>query len=213
MFNLDLSLSEIRNNIRKSLINQIEKMDKSNLKLLQSNDISVFYEMEEKKYRKKGISSPIISQNYLKDLFDTYPENLKLYYLYDNNNDIIRAQLDCDYKDRSILWLGGTRQEGNKHYNEYMIWSSIKRTKDIGYKKLEWGGGPKNVCQFKSRFNPNLGIYFDIYRKDNLGKFAEWTYLNFMQNISRYQNNLIYVVNTIKMTNLYSSILLVLKWL
>lgn len=187
MFNLNLSLDEIWNGFSRTLKTQIKNIDDSNLKILQSNDISMFYESEEKRYKEKGIKSPIISKNYLEDLFKAYPENLKLYYLYDGNN-IITVQINCEYKDMVVLWLGGggSKSSQNKYAYEYMTWDFIKQAKNAGYKKMDWGGGPVTISQFKSKFNPVLGTYFTIQKKDILGKFAEWVYLNFMEKIYTY---------------------------
>ncbi len=183
---LNPSLDDIWNSFTKILRNQIKRMDGSNLKLLESDNISAFYDAEKKRYENKGISPPIISKNYLKDLFETYPEHLKLVYLYNGNDDIITTQVNCQYKDRFVQWMGGARSQDNIHYNEYLMWEFIKQAKSAGYKKMDWGGGNGAISQFKTKFNPSLGIYFDISKKDNLGKFAEWMYLNFIQKVYRY---------------------------
>jgi lipid II:glycine glycyltransferase (peptidoglycan interpeptide bridge formation enzyme) len=183
---LNLPLDTIWNGLSRSLRNNIKEVDGSNLKLLQNNDISMFYELEKERYEKKGLNSPVADKNYLEDLFEAYPECLKLDCLYDSNNDIMGMQINCEYKDMFTQWMGGVKPKENTHYNEYMKWEFIKQAKNNGLKKMDWGGGPKNICQFKSRFSPELRIYFDISKKDNIGKFAEWIYLSFLQRIHRY---------------------------
>lgn len=183
---LSPSLDEIWNSFTKNLRNQIKQIDGSNLKLLESDDISSFYDSEKKRYEDKGLNSPMINKNYLKDLFDAYPEHLKLIYLCNGKDHIITTQVNYEYKDRFVQWMGGARPQENTHYNEYMTWEFIKEAKSAGYKKLDWGGGDGAISQFKSKFNPSLGIYFDIHKKDNIGKFTEWIYLNFIQRVYRY---------------------------
>lgn len=183
MFDLNQSLDEIWGNIRKSLRNKISQMDELNLRILPDNDISRFYESEKKRYEKKGLNFEIINKNYLEDLFETYPEYLKLNNLYDNNDNIVNTQIDCEYKDRFTLWLGGAKPQENAHYNEYRIWNSIKMAKNAGYKRIDWGGGPQSIFQFKSKFNPTLNLYFTVYKKDIIGKSVEWIYLNLMKKI------------------------------
>lgn len=192
-FDLDLPLEKIWNNFTKTLRSQIKNVDDSNLRLSQSNDISTFYDMEEKLYDKKGLKSSIISKNYLEDLFKAYPEQLTLYYLYDNDDDILQARINCQYKDRYIMWLGvpgpekkSSNEEKRIYSNEYITWELIKKAKDAGYRKAEWGGGPKNISRFKSKFDPILETYITIQKKDSLGKFAEWAYLNFVQKTYSY---------------------------
>lgn len=179
VFDLNLSLDQILNGFRKDLRNGIKQVDASNFKLLSSNDISMFCELEKEKYRKKGLDIAILSSDYIEDLFDAYPENLKLSFLYDGDNDIISAQVSCEYKDRYTLWLGGEKSHKYIYGNEYRVWECIKQAKNAGYKKLDWGGGPKNISRFKSKFDPTLEMYFVVHKKDNIGKFAEWSYMNF----------------------------------
>lgn len=190
VFDLNLSLDKILHGFRKDLRNEIKQVDASNFKLLQSSDITMFHELEKERYKKKGLDIMIISKNYLEDLFEAYPENLKLGILYDNDNDVISTQISCEYKDRYILWLGGANSQKYTYGNEYRLWECIKQAKNAGYEKLDWGGGPKNISQFKSKFNPALELYFVVHKKDNLGKFAEWSYSNFMKiihNIEKYK--------------------------
>ena len=183
---LSPTLEEIWNGFTKTLRKQIRQVDGSNLKLLQSNDISMFYESEKNRYEKKGLNPQIRSKKYPEDLFETYPECLKLLYLYDSNDVIISMQIICEYKDTSTMWMGAAKGSGKMHYNEYMDWELIKLAKNSGYKKIDWGGGTQTISKYKLKFNPTLGFYFNIYKKDNLGKFAEWAYLNFIQRIYRY---------------------------
>lgn len=185
---ISLSTDEIWNSFSRNLRNQIRSVDISKLKLLQSNDLSVFYDMEKYRYEKKGLTPPIENKNYLVEMFDAYPENLKLIHLYDSNNNVISAQINCEYKRNFIQWMGGARpqENANLHYNEYLTWEFIKMAKNSGNIKMEWGGGTKAISQFKSKFNPILGIYFTIGKKDSISKFAEWAYLNYIRKIYRY---------------------------
>lgn len=185
VINLNLSLDEIFNGFKKELRSDLKKVDMSTFKLLESNDISTFYELEKEKYTKKGLYDAILSKNYLEDLLNTYPENLKLLFLYDKDDDIIVTQLSCGYKDRFTLWQGGTKSQKYSYINEYRTWELIKQAKNAGYKRLDLGGGPKNLSMFKSKFNPTLEMYFTIDKKDNIGKFAEWSYMNFAKMIYR----------------------------
>ena len=181
-FDLDLSLDEIWNGFGKSSRSDIKKTDSLGLKLLKGGDISTFYELMSGRYDDKCLNFSL-RKNYIEELFKTYPDNLELYCLYDNDDNIVGGTINCKYKDTFWLWLGGMKTQKKAYYNEYMIWELIKIAKNEGYKKVDWGGGPQKVTQFKSRFNPNLEIYFTIHKKDNFGKFAEWMFLSFIKKI------------------------------
>jgi hypothetical protein len=191
MINLNCSLDEIWNCFDKDLKKSIQKADSMGLKLLKSDNISIFYELAKTRYKEQGLNF-LPNKNYLEELLKTYPENLGLYYLYDSNDNIIGNQINCIYKNNFMPWLGGyktyNQSSSKKMYgNEYMIWKFIEKSKSAGCKIFDWGGGPKNISQFKSKFNPNLGICMIIKKKDNFEKFAEWTYLNVIKNIYTWQ--------------------------
>jgi hypothetical protein len=182
VIDLSISLDEIWNSLKKELRKQIKQADELNLKLLKSDDVSVFYELEKKRYEGQGLRFPIINKNYLEDLLKAYPEYLGLFYLYDSDDEVIGIQICCEYKDRFMFWMGGVKPQKKIHSNEYLTWEFIKKAKNAGYRKLEiTGAGVKNICEFKSKFNPGLEIDFRLYKKDNFGKFAEWVYLNILK--------------------------------
>lgn len=179
--NLDNSIEFIWNDFKKELRKQIKQAEESNFKLVDSYEISGFYEMERKRYEEQGRKIPLISKRYLEDLLKAYPENLKLYYLNDSSSDdAIGALITHEYK-RFILWMGNTKIK-KSYGNEYIIWELIKRAKKEKYQKFEIiGANNKNLCQFKAKFNPSLEINFNLNKKDNLGKIGEWFYLKFMK--------------------------------
>lgn len=179
--NLSRTLDEIGNNLKKILRKQIKKAEDLNLKLLKSDDISMFYELEKKRYEEQSINFPIKSKEYLQDLIKAYPENFGLYYLYDSNEEVIGAITTQEYK-RFILWMGNTKIKNEIYGNEYIIWKLIQKAKSENYQKFEIiGANIKRLCQFKSKFNPSLELSFSLYKKDALGKLAEWAYLNFLR--------------------------------
>lgn len=191
MINLNYSLDEIWNCFGKDLKKSIQKADSMGLKLIKSNNISILYESANTRYKEKGLNF-LPNQNYLEELLKTYPENLGVYYLYDNNDNILSTHLCCIYKNTFIPWIGGykihNQSSSKKMYgNEYTIWKLIEKAKSAGCKTFDWGGGPENIAQFKSKFNPNLGICMIIKKKDNIEKFAEWTYLNIIKRIYTWQ--------------------------
>lgn len=152
------------------------------LKLVKSDDITSFYEIEEQRYKDQGLKSPIISKKYLDELIKTYPESIELYYLCESDGGIIGIHLICKYKDRFMLWMGSTKPDKNIHANEYMAWELIKQAKDEGYQKFEMSGaGIKRLCEFKSKFNPTLEFNFNISKKKYLGVIAEWGYFNLIK--------------------------------
>ena len=180
--NLNQTPNEIWNAFKKNTRYQIKKGISLNLKLIKSDDFSVFFEVLKRRYEEQSLNLPIISKNYLEDLIEAFPDNLGLYYLYDNNNNIISTTLNCEYKHKYIGWMGGVKPHEKYFANELINWELILKAKKAGYKEYEISGaGVKGICEFYSKFNPYLNFNYILMKKDNLGKIAEWAYLNFIK--------------------------------
>ena len=78
---------------KRSLRSKIKLSKRLNLELVQRNDVSIFYELIKMRYEEQGLNLPLISENYLKDLTRAYPHNIGLYYLHNNNEDIVMSRL------------------------------------------------------------------------------------------------------------------------
>lgn len=175
---LNRTLNQIFDSFHKNLRKQIKQSERLNLKMSQSNNLSIFWELQKTRYEEQGLNYPI-STNYLNALIKTYPQNIGLYYLHNNNGNIVGAVITQEYKKFS-LWIGNTKTQNWE--NEYIIWKLIQKAKTENYQKFEnIGANTKHLCQFKSKFNPSLEFYFTIYKKDILGKISEWGYSSFIK--------------------------------
>ena len=78
--------------------------------------------------------------------------------------------------------MGNAKISNNIFGNEFIIWNLIKKAKGEGYNKLEiTGANKKNLCQFKSKFNPSIELCYSIRKKSNLGRLAEMAYHNYIR--------------------------------
>jgi hypothetical protein len=149
--------------------------------LKESVNVNKFYSIMSDRYGQQGLNYPIISPEYLKDLMEAYPDNLKLYFLY-NEGNIVGLELTCRYKDNLMLWMGESIIDKGIPGNYFLRWELIKRAKAEGFKELEIeGANTKRLCANKSRFNPHLNRSYYITKMDALGKVAEWTYQNLLK--------------------------------
>ena len=63
-------------------------------------------------------------------------------------------------------------------------WLLIQRAKAEDYPIFEnMGANNPDLAFFKSRFNPDLVMYFEIEKKDVLGAFSGWAYLTFVKKL------------------------------
>lgn len=180
VIDLNRELEEIWKGFKKNLRKQLSTCEPLDLRLIQSADPSLLFELLYGRYDEQGLTVPLHGLDYLTEIIDTFPDSLKVYYLYYEDQPI-GGILTHEYK-RFILWMGNTRIMDDIFGNEYINWILIQKAKNDGYGILEiQGAGTKNLCQFKSKFNPNLEICYTIEKKHGLGVLAEWVYRNFIK--------------------------------
>lgn len=111
---------------------------------------------------------------YLTEILDTFPDNVKLYFLY-CGEDLIGANAICSFHGHSIGWMGNTAVRSGFSANEYLLWELLKKAKQDGYKTFEnTGADEKRLNHSKTKFNPALVPWFYIYKRDPLYKTAKY---------------------------------------
>ncbi len=158
---------------------QIKHVQGRGLEMRRSADPDAFYRIMEDNFTAKGLRSPYHGgdSGYLKEILDAYPDNVKMYFLYEGEK-VVGAHVVCKYHEKCTLWLGSAT--GN--YNEFMLWELMKLEKSGGMKTFEiQDADTPRVLPFKSKFNPGLEHKFQVNRKDALGSIAEWAFNNILK--------------------------------
>ncbi len=172
-------VEEIRAGFDSTCKKQIKHGQGRGLEMRRSADTDVFYRIMGDNFTAKGLHSPYHGGNsgYLKEILDAYPENIKMYFLYDGEK-VAGAHVICEYHGKCTLWLGSA----TGHYNEFMLWELMKLEKSGGMKTFEiQDADTPRVLPFKSKFNPGLEHKFQVNRKDALGSIAEWAFNNLLK--------------------------------
>ena len=178
---LNLPLDEIWNNFHKDVKRCVKLADSSGLELRMSDDISNLHERQERRYREKAANFSM-DADYLKELLKAYPDNIKVYYVYNGKGEVVSGMISQEYNGRFLVWMGIARAV--EHANEFMIWKLIEQAQLEGLKKFEIAGANvRDQCQFKSRFSPSLEVWYRIYKRSRVGKAAEWTHANLYEKI------------------------------
>jgi lipid II:glycine glycyltransferase (peptidoglycan interpeptide bridge formation enzyme) len=178
---LSKSAEEIMGGFHRYLRRDIKSAENSGMRIGLGEDVSAFCAMQSKRYEEQGMIDPLISEEYFSDLVKAYPDNIRVYYLYEQNGGIISALATQEYKDRFQGWMGLTKTV--EHANELIIWNLMQIAKAKNYKKFEIiGANVKNQCPFKSKFNPSLERNYIINKKNLKGNIAEWVYVNLIKN-------------------------------
>jgi hypothetical protein len=183
-YTIDLkkSLDEIWSGFGKDCRERINRFSKLSPNLKESDDLNTFYDLSNKLYKKQGLNMPLLQQSYLRDIMHKFPDNLKLYFLTVDDN-ITDIEGVYEYKDHfKLLWGVTDTRERFYGCQEFSTWELIKKAKKSGYKDFEIvGANTKRICEYQSKFNPALNMYFSASKLDNFGYFAQWCYSNLIR--------------------------------
>jgi hypothetical protein len=179
---LERPTGEIWNDLHYKLRNKLKKEAKAGLWLERSRDVSTLHALTADRYRDPSLDIPPIKRDYLEDLVRAYPE-IGVYTLYDAEGEVVAVVAAQEYR-RFLLWIGTPRVENAHAGNEYLQWLLIERARAEGYRTFEnMGANNPDLAFFKSKFNPDLTMYFEVERKDGLGAFSEWAYRSFVKRL------------------------------
>lgn len=181
VIDLDRPLEDIWAGFDSNCKKSIKACEKHNLTMREVDDVDTFYRIMKERFAEQKMSSPIVSPQYLKDLMSAYPENVKMHFLY-KDQEIACITLNCEYKGRLMFWMGEVNTLKDIAGNEYQKWECIKKAKAEGFGEVELEGASiKQLCMYKSKFNPSIEHNFLINKKDTLGNIAEWAYMNLVR--------------------------------
>lgn len=175
--NLEDSLEKIWENLGRGCRKNIRKA-KNLLSLEESKNPQKLYDMLNIRFGEISDRIPV-QVNYFNDIINNFKDNVKIYYLYEGDSEIIGCLLISKFGDRFSLWSGNVKIAHSEGSNEYLNWELMRLAKAEGYKKFELtGANIRTLCQFKSKFNPSLEMSFDIYKKTYFGNLMEQLYRN-----------------------------------
>lgn len=182
VIDLEKPLDKLWSGFGKDCKERIRTFGKGDVTLKASDDMDTYYGLVKKMYADQGLNAPVISKEYLKDIFRQFPDSLKLYYLR-KDGEVVDIEAAYAYKDRyKLMWSVssiGKKMYGNQ---EYSTWELMKKAKENGYKEFEIvGANVRRFCQYQAKFNPSLDMCFTVHRKDAIGAAAQWCYSNLIR--------------------------------
>jgi hypothetical protein len=176
--NLNPSLDSIWNSFDRTTKKEIRSAEKYNLSLKEGDDIDWFYTVMEDRYRQQNMKFPLFGPDYLKEILATFPDAVRLYFLY-NDKNVIDLGIIYEYNKRCSFWVNLDR---SIHSFEFFTWEFVKLAKSKGMDLLEiQGANIERLSLFKSKFNPDLEFSFNVNKSDITGKGAEWAYKNILK--------------------------------
>jgi hypothetical protein len=173
IIDLEKPLEELLESFDEECKAEIRKVAKQNLVLKEMTDADILYRALKKKYGQQGLSAMLPGQPYLMDILSAFPDNVKMYALYDSDS-VAECLVSYEYKGRLTCWIGAVSLDKNAPALEYLIWELIKEKKARGFKEMEiQDANVKRLCSLKSKLNPGLEYFFYLHKNDTKGKLAE----------------------------------------
>jgi hypothetical protein len=176
IIDLKRSTQEIWNSFSKDCKKSIKDCEKKKLTLKPADDVGRFLQiMRQGLAQKDDTFFHRQDPRYLKEVMARFPENLKMSFLYEEET-LVAAAINCEYKNHLLLWMCG-KDCSRGDYGEYLNWEFIRQAKERGCESVEnWGTEQKQLCVYKSKFNPELMPSYGLVKDDTLSRLASWTY-------------------------------------
>ncbi|CAJ35729.1 GNAT family N-acetyltransferase [Methanocella arvoryzae] len=174
-FDLTKPVEELWRGLDKRCRTNITSARKENLSLVRSTDAQKLFDVMQGSLADEG-STFFHRQTYryLEDMLATFPDNIKLYFLY-RDDELVGADVNYEYRGRCTTWMGTAVLTDGMSANEYLLWELINRAKAAGIRTYEnLGADEARLNLFKSKFNPDLVPYFYITKKNPLFKVATY---------------------------------------
>jgi hypothetical protein len=177
---LDLNkpIEEVWKNFEKKSKCTIKRANELPLELRQVSDTETFCEVMDRRYAEQGMTFPLAGPQYLKDLLDAFPDNVRMHFVYCKEK-LMSVIITSEYKKRMIYWIGNVKASRDIEIdsNGFMLWELIKQAKADGCTEFELHGAlVRRLWRIKSKYNPRLEVCYEISKKDSIGTIAEWAY-------------------------------------
>jgi hypothetical protein len=177
LLDISVGLPDIKSNFSIQARRNLKKAKKDELRfeLGSKEELKILYNRLYNRYAKQGREIPI-SEDYLLDVFNRFfPKNFEVFVVR-YQDDIVSGGVKLCHKDRIIDWIGQPKTT-MRTVNDFLHWSVMKWGIENRYHYYEiFGANTQSICQFKSKFNPALNIYFEIKKATVFGTVTEKLY-------------------------------------
>lgn len=170
------NLEEIWNGFKKQLRKNIEKAEKAGLTVEEEglDGYNLIIQLLSERLDKQDIEFPT-SEGYLLDLYNKfYPDNLKIF-IARLKGEPVTGIIVTAYRNKLSIWVGATQTDLKGIYPvDLLQWKIVEWGNKHGYKYCEiLGANMPSISYFKSRYNFDLEIYFDVQRGDVIAEIFE----------------------------------------
>ena len=185
-YQLDLNkgLDIVWSQLKKKLRQNIKKEQKKGIVIQEGSkkELEIIYNSLIERYEEQD-RMVTVPKRYLLELYDFfYPSNMKILVAeYEDEN--IGGLIDLYYKEKACSWIGNAKpKKGNVNATDLIQWEAINKAYKEGCRYYEeMGAHTERLCKYKSKYNPDLLVYYKARKYSPLGYLAEKGYTNFLK--------------------------------
>lgn len=155
-----------------------------------NGDRNTFFELIQlvrERYEEQNISLSV-SNSYLGKIYDELSKNNQILIKGIRNTDhFLTGLILLKYNKRIHHWIGGVAPKGKyTGINELMHWEVIKESRDTSLSHYDLvGANTRHLCRYKSKFNPELSLYFQVEKGNVKGNMLRFLYDRYLNKYSR----------------------------
>ncbi len=164
MIDLSKGLDAVWENFDKEPRRHIEMSSKEGVSVEEGSveDLDFLHSSINRRFKEQGLESNV-SKSYLYDLFESFfPQNLRIFIAKYKGEKIGGGAVLC-YNNKVSAWFGTPRIDlKGISQTDLVHWESIKWAKENGfqyYELMDAGYDPR-LSAYKSKFNPDLSVWF-----------------------------------------------------
>jgi len=165
----NISIEDLEKNFETDIRRRRRKAEKLGVKVVEGNDIKVFYQLNKKTFERQGLTISY-SFEYIDNLYKICKRNnsCKMYFAKDNENEIIAASF-LIYDDNTVYYLMGGIEPSKKNLGgmDVVQYESIKFAIKSGRKFDFEGSMIESIEKYFRSFGAIQKPYFQIYKTNS----------------------------------------------
>ncbi len=143
------------------------------------SELDAIYHLMVERYREQG-RSVLVPKEYLFDILDTYPKNLKIFVTH-YEGEIVSGLIDIIDKDSLLSWIGNPKplKSISPSPNDLLLWEEIQYCCEQGissYVTMGAAGNERLHTYYSTKFNPRLDVRFSAKKSSFFVECLESAY-------------------------------------
>jgi len=178
LIRLNRSLDELWMSLEKKLRQNIKKTRKLNFEMSEGGqkELEKVVELVNLRYRDQNRRAKV-NPEYLKEVYRQFEENISVFVV-EYEGEVVTGIVDLSYRNTVSSWIGNPKTTVSGYYpNDLLNWYALERAHRNGFVKYEIiGANTERLAEFKSKYNPDLRLYFLASKLGRKARVADYVY-------------------------------------